>query len=160
MITPVTAPCYLIINQSDCAWPGTLTPSLTFQNAFLKPIMEFEAFFSTTTCMAVFYNKHYTLLHQSESEVSQSCLTLCDPMDCRLPGSSIHGIFQARILKWVAISFSRGSSWPRDWTQISCITGRFFTFWATGRAQENKVYTVSIVSPPICHEWWDWMPWS
>ena len=51
---------------------------------------------------------------ESESEVAQLCLTLCDPMDCSLPGSSIHGIFQARILEWVAISFSRGSSQPRD----------------------------------------------
>ena len=53
-------------------------------------------------------------------EVTQLCLTFCDPMDCSLPGSSIHGIFQARILEWFAISFSRGSSWPRDWTQVSC----------------------------------------
>ena len=45
-----------------------------------------------------------------ESEVAQSCLTLCDPMDCSLPGFSVHGIFQARVLEWVAISFSRGSS--------------------------------------------------
>ena len=52
-----------------------------------------------------------------ESEVTQSCLTLCDPMDCSLPGFSIHGIFQARVLEWVAISFSKGSSWPRDWTE-------------------------------------------
>ena len=49
-----------------------------------------------------------------ESEVTQLCLTLCHPMDCSLPGSSIHGIFQARILEWVAISFSRRSSRPRD----------------------------------------------
>ena len=48
----------------------------------------------------------------------QSCPTLCDPMDCSLPGSSVHGIFQARILKWVAISISRGSSQPRDQTQV------------------------------------------
>ena len=61
---------------------------------------------------------------QSESEVAQSCPTLCDPMDCSLPGSSIHGILQARILEWVAISFSRGSSQPRDRTQV-------FTIWAT-----------------------------
>ena len=47
---------------------------------------------------------------KSESEVAQSCPTLCDPMDHNLPGSSVHGIFQARVLKWVAISFSRGSS--------------------------------------------------
>ena len=48
--------------------------------------------------------------------VAQSCLTLCDTIDCSLPGSSVHGIPQARIQEWVAISFSRGSSWPRDWT--------------------------------------------
>ena len=57
------------------------------------------------------------------SEVSQSCPTLCDPMDCSLPGSSIHGLLQARVLEWVAISFSRGSSRPRDRTQVSCIPG-------------------------------------
>ena len=68
---------------------------------------------------------------QSESEVTQSCLTLCDPMDCSLPGSSIHGIFQARVLEWVAVSFSRGSSPPRDQTQVSRIVGRCFTIWAT-----------------------------
>ena len=69
------------------------------------------------------------------SEVAQSCPTLCDPMDCSLPGFSVHGIFQARVLEWVAISFSRGSSWPRDWTQVSCIAGRRFTLWATREAQ-------------------------
>ena len=52
-------------------------------------------------------------------------------MDCSLPGSSSYGIFQARILEWVAISFSRRSSWPRDWTLVSSIVGRHFTIWAT-----------------------------
>ena len=61
--------------------------------------------------------------------VTQSCLTLCDPMDCSLPGSSVYGILQARILEWVAILFSRGHFWPRDWTWVSCIAGRFFTIW-------------------------------
>ena len=75
-------------------------------------------------------------LHISESEVSQSCLILCDPMDCSLPGSSIHGIFQARILEWVAISFSRTSSQLRDWTRVSRIVGRHFSVWAT---REDKV---------------------
>ena len=51
---------------------------------------------------------------RKESEVTRSCLTLSDPMDCRLSGFSIHGIFQPRILEWVAMSFYRGSSWPRD----------------------------------------------
>ena len=71
------------------------------------------------------------------SEFAQSCPTLCDPMDCSLPGFSVHGIFQARVLEWVAISFSRGSSWPRDWTQVSYIAGRYFTLWATREAHPS-----------------------
>ena len=63
--------------------------------------------------------------------VAQPCLTLCDPTDCNPPGSSIHGILQARVPEWVAIAFFRGSSWPRDRTQISHIEGRHFTIWAT-----------------------------
>ena len=62
-----------------------------------------------------------------ESEVTQSCPTLCDPMDCSLPGSSVHGIFQAIVLEGIAIPFSRGSSQPRDQTLVSCIAGRFLT---------------------------------
>ena len=62
-------------------------------------------------------------------------LTLCNPMDCNLSGYSDHGIFQARLLECVAISFSRGSSWPRDQTQVSCTAGRRFTLWATREAQ-------------------------
>ena len=63
---------------------------------------------------------------EGEGEVAQSCLTLCDPVDCSPPGFSVHGILQARILKWVTISFSRGSSQPRDRTQVSRIGGRRF----------------------------------
>ena len=55
---------------------------------------------------------------------AQLCQALYDPMDCSLPGSSVPGILQARILEWVANPFSRGSFWPRDWTQVSCIAGR------------------------------------
>ena len=62
-----------------------------------------------------------------ESEVTQSCPTLCDLMDCNPPASSSHGIFQARTLEWVAISFSKGSSQSRDLTQVSHIVGRLFT---------------------------------
>ena len=65
------------------------------------------------------------------SEVDQSCPTLCDPMDWSPPGFPIHGILQARILEWVAISFSRGSSQPRDRTQASRIAGRRVNLWAT-----------------------------
>ena len=67
-------------------------------------------------------------------EVAQSCPILCDPVDCNLLGFSVHGILQARILEWIAISFSRGSSRPRDWTQLSHIGGRRFNLWATREA--------------------------
>ena len=63
--------------------------------------------------------------------IAQLCLTLCNPMDYNLPGSSAHGIFQARTLEWVAISLSRGASQPKDQTQVSHIAGRCFTIWAT-----------------------------
>ena len=59
--------------------------------------------------------------------VAQLCLTRCNPMDCGPPGSSVHGIFQTRILEWVVISSSSGSSWPRDQAWVSCIAGGFFT---------------------------------
>ena len=75
-------------------------------------------------------------------EVSQSCLTLCNPMDCSLPGSSVHGFFQARVPEWVSISFSRGSSQPRDRAWVSCTAGRFFTNWATREAP--------IKTSPVC----------
>ena len=79
------------------------------------------------------------------NEVAQSCPTLCDPMDCSLPGSSVHGIFQARILEWVAISFSRGSSWPRDRTQVSGIVGRCFTVWPTRDWANSTVSKANVV---------------
>ena len=64
--------------------------------------------------------KEYSLLYMEVKVlVAQSCPTLCNPMDCTLPGSSVHGISQASLLEWVAISFSRGSSQPRDWTRVS-----------------------------------------
>ena len=67
-------------------------------------------------------------------KVTQLCLTLCDPMDHTVPG-----ILQVRILEWVSIPFSRGSSWSRDWTQVSCIAGEFFTGLATRKALNNCI---------------------
>ena len=72
-------------------------------------------------------------------KVTQSCLTLCNPMGCSLPGSSVHEIPQARILEWVAIPYSRGSSQRRDQTQVSYIAGGFFTSWATREAAEIQL---------------------
>ena len=83
--------------------------------------------------------------------VAQLCLTLCDPMDCSPPDSSVLGIFQARILEWVAISFSRGSSWPRNRTCISCVScfeGRFFTHWAIGEVLSHPHLIIRKLSPP------------
>ena len=75
---------------------------------------------------------------ESESEVAQSCPTLCDPMDCSLSASSVHGIFQALVLEWIAISFSRGSSQPRDPTLVFLIVDRRFTVWATRKAPSTS----------------------
>ena len=83
---------------------------------------------------------HYAL----KVKVAQSCLILCDPMDCSLPASSVHGILQARILEWIAIPFFRGSSWSRDQTQISCIAGKFFTIWATREAPSIPYICINI----------------
>ena len=75
---------------------------------------------------------------KKESEISQSYPTLCDPMGFSLPGSSVPGIFQARVLEWVAISFSRESSQPRDQIQASCIADRHFNIWATREAHAGQ----------------------
>ena len=73
----------------------------------------------------------------------QWCLTLCDPMDYSPPGSSVHGISQARILEWVTISFSRGSSQLRDETQVSHIAGRFFTTELPGKPRHSLNWSLN-----------------
>ena len=80
---------------------------------------------------------------KSESEVAQSCLTLSNPMDCSLPGSSIHGIFQARVLEWVAMPSSRGPSDPGIKPQSPALAGRFFTTSATWEALKIKYLLVN-----------------
>ena len=89
-------------------------------------------FFNLWTChLSAYYTSVLTCL------VSQSCLTLWDPIDCSPPGSSVHGILQARILEWVSMLSSRGSFQPRDGTQVSHIAGWFFTIWATSENSEK-----------------------
>ena len=89
--------------------------------------------------------------------VTQSYLTLCDPKDCSLSGSSVHGICQAGILEWGAISFSKGSSQPRDQTHVSCFTGGFFTCWAIGETfilLINLQFQQSMAGPAhFCSTW-------
>ena len=78
--------------------------------------------------------------------VAKLCPTLCNPVDCNPPDSSVHGISQARTLEWVAMPFSRASSQPRDQTQVSCIAGRFLTTWATREAH----FGTSLTADPPC----------
>ena len=82
---------------------------------FRSPCIDFIPFLNATALL-------WSPLHMMYVLTAQLCLTFCDPMHCSPPGASVSGIFQARILEWVAISSSRGSSWPRDWTQVSCIS--------------------------------------
>ena len=79
----------------------------------------------------------------------QLCPTLCDPMDCSLPRSSVHGIFQARVLEWVTTSFSRGSSQPKDRTWVSRIVGRRFPIWATRLLGEILITSDMQMTPPL-----------
>ena len=102
-----------VATPASCIWMRNFGIHLAIVNSYVKIQSEHPKFY------------------REVSEVSQSCPTLCDPMDCSLPGSSLHGILQARVLEWVAISFSRGSSQSRDWTLVSCIPGRHFNLWAT-----------------------------
>ena len=83
-------------------------------------------------------------VHQSVRHSVVCDWHVCNPMDCSPPGSSVHGIFQARILEWVAISSSRGSSQPRDRTWVSCIEDRFFTMWPTREAHNETIPGFSI----------------
>ena len=94
------------------------------------------------------------------------CPTHWDPMDWSPWGSSVHEIFQARILEWVAVPFARGSSQPRDWTQVSCIAGKFFTIWATREAHSFicgvlKKYLTNIEQFDGCQreEVYEWVKW-
>ena len=81
--------------------------------------------------------KEDTSVSELKVNIAQSCPTLCDSMDY-----IVHGILQARTLEWVAFAFSRGSSQPRDQTQVCCIAGGFITSWATGEAQtlQNSLF--------------------
>jgi len=91
--------------------------------------------------------------------VAQSCLTLHDPMDCSPSGSSANEILQARILEWVAISFSRGSSWLRDRTQISHLAGRFITIWATKEAQYTDLHIEHLSKAVLSNRNTMWTTW-
>ena len=88
---------------------------------------------------------HSVVYKKVKEFVTQSCLTLCDPMDCSPPGSSVHGILLARILEWVAVTIL-GSSRPRGQTRVFCFAGRFFTVWATREAQKAHLNNPALKS--------------
>ena len=147
----VAQSCPALWNPRDCSPPGSFVPGI-LQERILEwvaiPFSRGSSWPRDWTQLSYMAGRFFTILAtlllqlhilelfselfmKKESEVAQSCPTLCDPLDCSPLGYSVHGILQARILEWVAIPFSRGSSWPSDWTQVSCIVGRFLTVWAT-----------------------------
>ena len=81
---------------------------------------------------------------ESECDIAQSCLTLCNPMDCSLPVTPIHGIFPARVLEGAAISFSRGSCQPRGQTRVSCIADRPFPSEPPGNSKNRVLFSMSL----------------
>ena len=115
----------------------------------MKAIYEREAYGN----VSVFINGRIKLLNCSKGKMSmcakslQLCSTFCNPTDCSPPGSSVHGILQARTLEWVAMPSFRGSSQPRDQTCSFCssyIVGKFFYHWATRRSPKGKYYIPKI----------------
>ena len=102
-------------------------------------IYNHRIFYMATWCYFVFFLFSIDICNQAccYCSVTRLCPTLCNPMDCNLSSSSVHGISQARILEWVAISFSKGSSWPRGRTCISCICRWILYYWTTWETQSD-----------------------
>ena len=117
-------------NIRHASWISFLKEQVLKKNLFLVP----SSLFSWNLYWAFTFDSWryvFKIPLLSEVKVIQSCPALCDPVDY-----TVHGILQARILEWVAFPFAKESSQPRDWTQVSGIAGRFFTSWATRKAQE------------------------
>ena len=110
-----TVRCTLRAKKKDLQ--GTLSPGKGYQRGLVKTASPNKSTHQLTVRREA---RAVSSWGESESEVTQSCPTPCDPMDCSPPGSSAHGVLQARILEWVAIPISRASSWPRDRTYVSC----------------------------------------
>ena len=111
------------VNHLNKEWLIILAVSLLENNSWFKKNL-----------IRIHPNKPDSPWSVSRSVMSNSCVF----MDCSPPGSSAHGIFQTRILEWVVLSFSKGSSQSRDPTEVSCIAGRFFTIWATREAPKHR----------------------
>ena len=143
-----------------CLWPSLMclgqcpAPSLIRQH-FNVMLSYWLTLFNVKLCevsdLFILFSPTLSMVSNTCVLATRLCPTLCDPTNCSLPGFSAHGILQARtlepgfsvhgtlqarILEWIAIPFSRGSSQPRDWTLVSCIAGKFFTTWATGKSYQ------------------------
>ena len=125
---------------------------------FLKEIVLWKRIYLYIhICMCVFidtyvYTHVYTQMYTHVCVlITQSCLTLCDPMNCSPPGSSVHGISQARKLELAAISFSRGSSWPRDQIHVSFIDSWILYHWTTWVSSCCAVFSCLIVSSSLLY---------
>ena len=124
----VSQSCPTLSDTMDCSPPGS-----SVHGIFQARVLEWGAI-AFSRCGA------YQLPNidlKVKVLVAGSCLTLCNPVDCSPPGSSVHEILQARIMEWVAIPFSRRSSRPRNRTQVSCTAGRFFITEPPGSASQN-----------------------
>ena len=108
-----------------------LSYNINWSLNYISPCISFLLLHSKLHKWAVWNNTHLLAVCVL---IIQSCLTVCNPMDWSPPGSYVHGILQTKIMVWVAISSSRGSSQPKDWTSICHIVGRLFTVWATREA--------------------------
>ena len=152
----------------DCLCPSSISAtvtnvlllyllSITYEHSQAPEFSWASPLFSILISVNFSFWQHLKSENVSRSVISNS---YCDPMDCSPPGSSVHGILQARILEWAYISFSRGSSWPKDWTQLSCLASKFFTIWVTGEALATS--EVCVNTHPAnkdvqirCNEPWD-----
>ena len=131
MVFPIQSDSCSVV--SDSLWPHGLWNS-PGQNTGVGSLSLLQGIFPIQGSNPGLPHCRWILYQLSHKGSPQLCPTPCDPMECSPPGSSVRGILQARILEWVAIPFSRGSSQPRDRTWVSCITGGFFTSWATREA--------------------------
>ena len=128
--------------------------SFKLYNLFLQvflPLKSLQNIFCIFLCCKI-YPCCLFILYIVVAKSLQLCPTLQNPMDCNLPGSSVHEILQAKILEWVAIPFSRGSSQPRDGNWVSFIAGRFFTIWPTGEAL-SPIQTLDLLRKDPCWFW-------
>ena len=112
-----------LLNHYRCP-PFQREVSISFQVAWIASYTLIVSWFTGNLWVWTICHKEFEVL------LAQLCLTLCDPMNYSLPGSSVHEILQSRILEWEGIPFSSDFSRPRDWNELPCIAGRYFTVWA------------------------------